>query len=41
LWAALHYALGTRTLKEDLAHAEEQCQGSPVATAAAFDPVKA
>lgn len=41
VWAALHYYLGTRTLKADLAFAEEQCQSGSVATGATLDPVKA
>jgi MFS family permease len=41
VWAAVHYLLGTRTLKADLAHAEEQCQGGAVTTSAALTPVKA
>ena len=40
VWAALHYLLGTRTLKADLAHAEEQCQGGNVTAGATLDPVK-
>ena len=41
VWSALHYVLGTRTLKADLAHAEEQCQGGRATTTAALSPAKA
>jgi hypothetical protein len=36
VWAALHYALGTRTLTADLAHVEEECSEGRVAVSAVF-----
>jgi MFS family permease len=41
VWAALHYALGTRTLAADLARAEQQCQGATAAAGVTLTPAKA
>ena len=38
VWSALHYVLGTRTLKADLALAEEQCQNSRASAPAVLIP---